>query len=347
MERKKINWLLLLQGWTMLWVVLGHSPLTMDESMPQFAQVIFTIAYSFHMPLFILISGYLFYLTRLYSRASQDAGINKKWSYKSIILDKLKRLGIPFIVFTILAMAMKVLFPDNMARSTSFSIGEFFHALIYPREGPLMEMWFVAVIMWMFILTPVWEWSFKSVSRIITLSFILLLFNLFTKYLHLGSFLCLNDTAKFGLYFYLGMLACKYSTDNVYKAYRYRILIISALCYIGCLLVNFQLGVAISGITFSVCLAFILDKHAPNSFSSFRNYTYQIFLIGIFAQILIKMIYKRVSFMEIAIHNPTLMYVAFFLICLIMGLYVPVIVSKIAEKINWNPILISIGLKKK
>lgn len=347
MERKKINWLLILQGWTMLWVVLGHSPLTMDESMPQFAKVIFTIAYSFHMPLFILISGYLFYLTRLYSRASQNIESMKKWSYSAIILDKLKRLGIPFIVFTIIAMAMKVLFPDNMARSSSFSIGEFVHAILYPREGPLLEMWFVAVIMWMFVLTPLWEWSFKSIPRTIAIALILLLLNLGTKYLPLGTFLCLRDTAKFGIYFYLGMLACKYGTDTIYKAYRYRILLIAALCYVGCIVVNFELGTALSGIAFSVCLAFILDQHAPKSFSSFRNYTYQIFLIGIFAQIMIKMIYKRVSFMDIALHNPTLIYVAFFLICLILGLYVPIIVSKIAEKINWSPILVSIGLKKK
>lgn len=29
--RRKINWLLILQGWAMLWVVIGHAPLRMDE----------------------------------------------------------------------------------------------------------------------------------------------------------------------------------------------------------------------------------------------------------------------------------------------------------------------------
>ncbi len=347
MERKKINWILILQGWTMLWVVLGHSPLNMDESMPQFAKIIFHIAYSFHMPLFILISGYLFYLTRLYTRTEQLEEGKNRWSYKAIIIDKLKRLGIPFIVFTLIAMAMKVMFPDDMARSTSFSIGEIVHAIIYPREGPLLEMWFVAVIMWMFVLTPVWEWSFKSGLRTILVLIILLSLNLWTKYLPIGSFLCLRDTAKFGIYFYLGMLACKYGTDNVFKAYRYRILLIAAMCYVVCMVINFELGTALCGIAFSVCLAFVLDQHAPKSFSSFRSYTYQIFLIGIFAQILIKMIYKRVSFMDIAIANPMLIYVAFFLVCLVMGLYIPIIVSKIAEKTNWNPVLLSLGLKKK
>lgn len=28
MAQKKFTWLLLLQGWTMLWVVIGHAPLS-------------------------------------------------------------------------------------------------------------------------------------------------------------------------------------------------------------------------------------------------------------------------------------------------------------------------------
>lgn len=64
MEKKKLNWLLILQGWAMLWVVIGHAPLSMD-SMPLLVEWAYHFAYSFHMALFILVSGYLFQLTRL------------------------------------------------------------------------------------------------------------------------------------------------------------------------------------------------------------------------------------------------------------------------------------------
>lgn len=345
MGRKKINWILILQGWTMLWVVIGHSPMKSDESMPLFAKILFSFAYSFHMPLFILISGFLFYLTRLYSRANQNEN-NRKWSYKAIMIDKFKRLGIPFVIFTIFAMLLKILFPDDMARSATFSLAEFIHAILYPREGPLLEMWFVAVIMWMFILTPFWEFCFKSNILTIIILIVLSFLSLTVNKLPLDNFLCLKDTAIYGIYFYLGMLACRYGIHNIAEANKYSILVVSALSYVVCMVIKFGFGVAISGIVFSVCLAFVLDKHCPKSFSSFRNYTYQIFLIGIFAQILIKMIYKRVSLLDIATNNPMLIYITFFLICLIMGLYVPVIISKISEKLNWTPILLSIGLKK-
>lgn len=51
--KKKINWLLILQGWAMLWVVIGHSPISLDN-MPSYVRILYDFAYSFHMPLFIL-----------------------------------------------------------------------------------------------------------------------------------------------------------------------------------------------------------------------------------------------------------------------------------------------------
>ena len=55
----------MLQGWTMLWVVIGHSFLGEHTKGPEWENLLGTIAYSFHMPLFMLISGWLFYYTRL------------------------------------------------------------------------------------------------------------------------------------------------------------------------------------------------------------------------------------------------------------------------------------------
>ena len=67
-QRKKIIWILILQGWAMLWVVIGHAflgSISCKAEWPTYARVLMDIAYSFHMPLFMFVSGYLFYLTRL------------------------------------------------------------------------------------------------------------------------------------------------------------------------------------------------------------------------------------------------------------------------------------------
>lgn len=64
-ERKKINWLLILQGWAMLLVVVGHAFIGKPGQGPAWENALFHFAYSFHMPLFMLVSGWLFYFTRL------------------------------------------------------------------------------------------------------------------------------------------------------------------------------------------------------------------------------------------------------------------------------------------
>ena len=65
MVKKKINWLLILQAWAMLWVVIGHAFLGKHNEGPEWETMLGNIAYSFHMSLFMLVSGWLFYLTRL------------------------------------------------------------------------------------------------------------------------------------------------------------------------------------------------------------------------------------------------------------------------------------------
>ena len=73
---------------------------------------------------------------------------------KSILSDKIKRLGIPFLVFTALAFVLKFLFPGDMNRTVSFTPVEIIKAIANPFEGPLNEMWFIMTIMWFFVLTP-------------------------------------------------------------------------------------------------------------------------------------------------------------------------------------------------
>ena len=127
----------------MLWVVIGHSPLSVpnlssafDTDYHECAMFLKKIAYSFHMPLFIMISGYLFYITR----------INKGSQYKKTLSDKFVRLGIPYVFFTVFAFFLKV-YAGGVQRPVALSLKSFLCAFVWPFDGPLQEMWFVAVIL--------------------------------------------------------------------------------------------------------------------------------------------------------------------------------------------------------
>lgn len=329
MTKKKINWLLILQGWAMLWVVIGHSPLGL-ENMPNYVSVMYKFAYSFHMPLFIMISGYLFQLTKLSRIEGPIGGGN----FVKIICDKLVRLGIPFLVFTFIAMVMKVMFPGDMARQTSLSIQEFLMAIVNPFDGPLNEMWFVLTILWFFAFAPIWLWASQRKETEYVLLVLLTILHFFHPE---ENMLCIRQICSQAVFFYSGILICKHSLDEIGIRHRWHLFVGGLITYTICFAFNISFVIVWGAIAISAGLAFILDEYLPKTFFSFRNYTYQIFLISIFVQIAVKMVYKRVD----------MPYLIGYIVCILVGLYVPVLISKILEKINWKPLLLCVGLKKK
>lgn len=204
--KRKINWLLILQGWAMLWVVIGHSPMTLD-AMTWYERVTYVFAYSFHMPLFVTISGYLFYLTRV-SPVKDDGSL--KWSWGAMMKDKLVRLGVPFIVFTVIAMVMKGLFPDDMQRPSDISFISFINAILYPNNGPLRELWFVGVLMWMFALLPLWVLALRKKSYAIIMGVALVVLHFIPVSI---DFLCIGRSTSYAVWFYAGMIACKWMPE--------------------------------------------------------------------------------------------------------------------------------------
>lgn len=327
-ERKRINWLLILQGWAMLWVVIGHSPLGEPGGGPLWENVLYDFAYSFHMSLFMLVSGWLFYRTRLVTDNS------RKWSYGAIIKDKAVRLLLPGLVFSLIALLLKIIFPGEISRKVGFDLSEIIHGYIYPYDNPLRELWFIVTLFWLFILTPLWRTVFsKSWSMWVTLGLLVILYFVGID----TELLCFDRVSRFAVWFYLGMLMS--STDVVEKVFEKHALLTFTggivIYVVGCLYLPFL--ATLGGIILSLGLALILDRYLPQTFFSFRNYTYQIFLMGIFAQMLVKILYRYIE----------LPYILTYLVCIIAGLYVPVAVSKLLEKINSKPLLLCAGLKTK
>ena len=82
------------KGLLIILVVLGHAiqysfGTEYTQSRDFFSNIVFKTIYSFHMPLFMLISGYLFYNS------------NKK-NFKTLMTSKLKAIGIPMLTFIML-----------------------------------------------------------------------------------------------------------------------------------------------------------------------------------------------------------------------------------------------------
>ncbi len=323
----KINWILILQGWAMLWVVIGHAPINGNIANGEFYKILYDFAYSFHMPLFVFISGYLFYITR----------IQKQKKYLPTLTDKLKRLGIPYLTFSIFTLIIKsLILKEDAARPSSLSLHDLFYGLLYPGDGALSLLWFISAILWLFSLMPVWKLTLKSKYYTYIVFVLLIIGNIYAPS-NLKIF-SLYEAIKYSIFFFIGLVIAKYDIIDTILVKRKNIAFyISVTLYLFSLFIHIPLLTNIFGISLSIALSLIIDKFLPQCFNSFRDYTYQIYLMGIFFQILIKVLFK---------HEIISSYIVMFTLNIILGLYMPVIISKSIKSLNIRPLSLCFGLSK-
>lgn len=328
-SKNKINWLLILQGWSMLLVVIGHVAYNGTEmTEPAFSRVIREMIYSFHMPLFMVISGFLFHHTR----------IARNTPYKKVLKDKFYRLGIPYTFFTVATLCVKPLFNSLMERPTNFGIRELINAFLYPANNPLNELWFIGTLLMLFVLSPLFRLALKNIYTAIG-------FLLVVTALHFspwgGEILCTRTIITYSLWFYLGILLSKYGLLNVRE--KSWLPTASMFMFFALFFINKRYGchleffITLAGISTSFLFARILDRLWPAIFESFRDYTYQIYLTAIFFQWLVYTFYTAY-----AAPNYIILY---YIINILAGLYIPVAITKTVVNSNIKFINPLLGLK--
>lgn len=265
---------------------LGHAPLVdvTATQTPSYVALLYRIAYSFHMPLFIFVSGYLFYMTR----------ISKQWGYRKMLSDKAIRLGVPFLFFTLVAMVIKFYFAADMARPTQISLGTFVNAVLFPYDGPMREFWFIAVLFWLFAAMPIWRKLLES-KRLTIIGLIITLLLAVWNPPFMNGLLCISSVLRFSIYFFLGAVCYRCGIIERLKEKLIPVSVVSIVGFTVLFLIRMPAVILLPlcGITLSTCLAIALEHFVPWIFRTFREYTYQIYLMSIFCQIACKMLYNR------------------------------------------------------
>jgi fucose 4-O-acetylase-like acetyltransferase len=333
-NKKRIVWLSILQGWSMLLVVVGHIDLTNGvygdaHLINGIDKEIYLILRSFRMPMFMLISGFLFYITH----------IKKEKSYQETVISKLKRLGVPFLFFTLATLILKFAFNPIMKRPVELSFRQAVDSFLYPATNPLGELWFVATLFILFLFYPVYKISLQKASYTFFLMGCAVLLHLFFP---AGiELLCLSRVASYFVFFYAGICLSKFEWGRKFDSWY---VLIACICiYAGLWVIKAPyIILAITGIIGSFSLCMRLSHSFPGFFSSFRNYTYQIFLIGIFPQMLVRFAFVRIE--EYGTLQYNVMYIFLYVMSILLALYIPVVVAKVVEKIPWKWVRMSFGL---
>lgn len=107
-------------------VVIGHY---VPDNSPEWYVAIHDVIYTFHMPLFMFASGFVYIATK------------KNESYGTFILKKVKRLMIPYISTSVIVITIKLLTQGNMSVDNPVTIMSYVKMLYSPEAGYFL--WFI------------------------------------------------------------------------------------------------------------------------------------------------------------------------------------------------------------
>lgn len=124
-EKKRIEWIDNLKGFLIITVLIGHAG--------GFPKELVWWIYTFHMPLFFVLSGYT---------CSID-----KYKFKEFIIKKIRTLIIPGIFFMIFASVINFIYEMLVLKTITVSVKDFiFGFLLQIRTEPFSIQWFLTVL---------------------------------------------------------------------------------------------------------------------------------------------------------------------------------------------------------
>ena len=239
-----------------------------------------------------------------------------------MLVSKMKRLAIPFFAFTIIAMVLKLAFPQLMHRVVDAE--EIINTFVFFLSNPLGEMWFVIVLFELMLMYPIYKIIIKNkLSAVLGLGGAILINKLFPDI----SYFNLGKVAYMLPYFVVGIICCRFEWHKFMCKWLFLILVamLFLVCNILGMLPNLMKAeTAFVGTLFAMSLCLIIGKYMPRLFSSFRDYTFQIFLMGIFFQMAIRWTYVKWDY--------DILFVPMWMLSVVIGVYAPTLIAKIIDK---------------
>ena len=329
--KERIQWLAVLRGLNIIFVVMGHVQL-IDMSTGlnhDFCLRVTNPFGPFRMPLFIFCSGGLLYLSR----------IQKKWETKDLYIDKFYRILCPFLFFVVFYYFFKLALNPFIKTKVVFSIGDFLESFAVYYDHPSAHLWFLPVLLFFMLLYPL----FKRLCRNDVSMWVFLFFSI--VFYHIDSNLCgeknyffIDNLHLYLVFFFFGIFFFKY---ELYRSLStiWSFIVLVILYVVSYLFTDMLLLTSLLGILMMIAFSQQIALYYPSLFSSFREYIYQIYLMSFIFQPFVELILWKKLF-----YNENL-FLLFYLLNVLSGIYLPVFVSKLAERYGHRWLKICLGLK--
>lgn len=187
-------------------VVFGHSFHEYPDGSMGKTLLVYRMMYSFRMPLFMFVSGFLMVYTCFMD------GRSSKWT--SFAASKIKRLLIPYFFLTLITFVPRASLSFMADDSITLSAESLFRALFYSGENMVIPLfWFLQASFVLLVVTHLIISLAKktSVSDVVTYVFLIVLsVSLLVLPFESGSFFSVSDVVRLAVYFMLGATYCRF-----------------------------------------------------------------------------------------------------------------------------------------
>ena len=297
-----------LQVFTIILVVIGHTFIGEICETPLI--YLHDWIYGFHMPMFMVLSGYLFSF-------HYEKNVNQQ-TIGTFLRRKALRLLLPYFILSTIVFFLKSHIPQYAARPISFSVTDYFHQLLFPYDNVMGHFWFLPTLMIIFVIVIfIAKTPLKMNKHLILL--VLFVINIVVDRKSIGL-LNLSGVAYYLFYFYLGMYIEKMKIIEKFNN-TYLYLNIFLLLVINIMIVflpeeyvmRAQLS-GIFGIVFTICLGLLYIRQQKKFLDHLNGSSYTIFLYHWFPQVFSNVVLINILHVHWSIS---------FIFAVVLGIYLP------------------------
>ncbi len=303
----------ILKGYACLLVLIGHVMIglrTSDIFVPSALQTAESFIWTFHIDLFMFLSGYVYTLT---------GGSTAKGSRIKFILGKLLNLGVPYLVFSALYILVNSVTPGVNNASSAADI-------LFLAVKPVAQYWFLYALLWLFIIWTLLTAFLDSIKATV------IVFAVFCVCKYFGVYLGFLDSAlNCALAFGLGTCTKSLDVRKIPVAVRLSFVAIHIVFTVVALIYGFYERffiddiVTVIGIFSSVCLISVVSEAKPIAdFLGFVcKYSFPIYLLHTFFTAAVRIALLRVGITSYAIH---------FILGTLTGLFAPILAAIVTSR---------------
>ena len=323
---KRIAYIDALKGFAILCVVLGH--IASGSLWDPFTQTtyffLYNIIYSFHMPLFILLSGETFY--RAYCSSKYENGQKKRIGLQ------IARLSILYFLWSLILGLSRLLFAEAVNTPAAWT-----DIILIPVKS-IQLLWYIFVLIIFYLFFGIFQLERANMWVMLSVTF---LFNLGSYFLPPKYYFDVKHVFYNSFFFFLGIVLAKRWQKEIslkeHKIVRRVLLLLSAVSLILCIVFwtparylndRFLVNWFVAG-SFSLSFYFLFKEVRWLGNSSFLGYlgkhSLEIYLIHTFVLSAIRYLLTK---------NGIAFPVVFIIIGLPCGVIIPLLISFVLRKLR-------------